>query len=89
MIAMEEHECSVRLTLRFDTAEKARRVAKALEPDNEGFLKTTLKGRTLLAEADAASIPALLHTLDDYLACLSVAARLKIDQDMHEDQDGE
>jgi hypothetical protein len=78
-MAMEDHGCSVRLTLRFETAEQARRVAKALEPDNEGFLKTALKGRTLYAEADAASIPALLHTLDDYLACLSVAARLRID----------
>jgi len=83
-MAMEDHECSVRLTLRFDTAEQARRVAKALEPDNEGLLKTTLKGRTLLAEADAASIPALLHTLDDYLACLSVAARLKLDDTKEE-----
>ena len=76
---MEDHRCSVRMILRFDTPEQARRVAKALEPDNEGFLKTTLKGRTLYAEADAASIPALLHTLDDYLACLSVAARLRLD----------
>ncbi len=79
-MAMEDHRCSVRLTLRFHTAEQARRVAKALEPDNEGFLKTTLKGRTIHAEADAATIPALLHTLDDYLACLSVAARLDLSE---------
>jgi len=76
---MEDHHCRVRMTLQFDTAEQARRVAAALAPDNEGFLQTKLKGRTIHAEADAASIPALLHTLDDYLACLSVAARLKID----------
>lgn len=73
---MDGDRCSVRLSLRFGTADQARRARKALEPDNEGFVRTTLKGRVLTAEADAGSIPALLHTLDDYLACLSVAARL-------------
>jgi hypothetical protein len=64
------------MELEFGTAEQARRVAKALEPDNDGFIRTKLKGRKLYAESDSSSIPALLHTLDDYLACLSVAARL-------------
>jgi len=73
---MEDFPCSVRLTLRFETAEQARRVARALEPDNEGFVRTTLKGRSICTDTDAKSIPALLHTLDDYLACLSVASRL-------------
>ncbi len=71
-----DSRCRVRLTLRFGTAEQARRVAKALEPDNEGFVRTRLEGRSLQVKADAASIPALLHTMDDYLACLAVAARL-------------
>jgi len=48
-------------------------VARALEPDNEGFVRTRLDGGMLLAEAEARSIPALLHTLDDYLACLGIA----------------
>lgn len=76
MSTMADDPCRVRLALRFRTAEQARRAASALEPDNEGFIKTTLKGRVLSAEAEAGSIPALLHTLDDYLACLCVAARL-------------
>ncbi len=82
---MEDHRCSVRLSFRFGTAAQARRAKKALEPDNEGFIKTTLKGRVLTAEADAGSIPALLHTLDDYLACLSVAARLDSSENAKED----
>ena len=72
--------CRVRLSLEFRTAERALRAARALEPDNEGFVRTALKGRTILAEAEARSIPALLHTLDDYLACLSVAARMETDE---------
>lgn len=73
---MADDPCRVRLALRFRTAEQARRAASALEPDNEGFIKTTLRGRVLSAEAESGSIPAILHTLDDYLACLSVATRL-------------
>ena len=76
MRTMFDDPCRVRLSLQFRTAEHARRAARALEPDNEGFIRTTLKGRTLVAEAEAGSIPALLHTLDDYLACLSVASRM-------------
>jgi hypothetical protein len=75
-MAIEDIRCRVRLSVRFATAGEARRAAAALEPDNEGFIRTTLKGRVLEAEAAASSIPALLHTMDDYLACLSVAARL-------------
>ncbi len=73
---MEDVRCRVRMELGFATAGQARQAAVALEPDNEGFIRTKLKGRKLYAEADASSIPALLHTLDDYLACLAVAARL-------------
>jgi hypothetical protein len=82
---MADDPCRVRLALQFRTAEQARRAAAALEPDNEGFIKTKLKGRTLTAEAGAGSIPAILHTLDDYLACLSVAARLDTSEHTKED----
>ena len=65
--------CAVKLSIELLSVEDAERVARALEPDNEGFVRTRLDGRMLLAEAEARSIPALLHTLDDYLACLGVA----------------
>ena len=84
-MAMDGDRCRVRLSLRFGTAGQARRAAAALEPDNEGFIKTRLKGRTLSAEAEAGTIPALLHTLDDYLACLCVAARLDASEKTQED----
>ena len=82
---MDDFPCSVRMTLRFDTAEQARRVARALEPDNEGFVRTTLKGRSICTDTDAKSIPALLHTLDDFLACLSVAARMDSNEKPNEE----
>ena len=72
-----EVACSARLMIELESAQEAERVAKALEPDNEGFVRTRLDGRTLTAEAEARSIPALLHTLDDYLACLGIAEVIK------------
>lgn len=69
--------CRVRLVMEFPTEESARNVAMALEPDNEGFVRTRRDGKTLVAEAEAQSIQALLHTLDDYLACLGIAEGLK------------
>lgn len=67
--------CSVSLELEFASAGEARRVAAALEPDNEGFLRSRVEGRRLLVEGEAGTIPSLLQTLDDYLACLGVAVR--------------
>jgi len=69
--------CMCTLELEFSCSEEAKRVAASLEPDNEGFLVTKLKGRMLVVKAKAGSIPALLHTLDDYLACMGIAAGVR------------
>jgi len=65
----------VRLALSFEDAATAQAVAAAVSLDDEGYIKTTRRGRTLIAEASADGPMALLHTLDDYLACVSVAER--------------
>ena len=71
-----EVRCTARLFLEFESEDEAERVARALEPDNLGFIETRRSGSRLEAAAQAATIPALLHTLDDYLACLAVAENL-------------
>jgi len=63
--------CTV--TLEFESPEKAKKVLRSVQTDDQGFVKSTLKGKTLEAVVDAKSIASLLHTLDDYLACVSVA----------------
>jgi len=68
--------CTARLFLEFASEHEAERVARALEPDNLGFIETRRSGSRLEAAAQAATIPALLHTLDDYLACLAVAENM-------------
>jgi hypothetical protein len=66
---------SARLTLEFEDADAAKAIAAAVEIDDDGYVRTTRRGRTLVAEATADAPMSLLHTLDDYLACVSVAER--------------
>jgi hypothetical protein len=63
--------CTV--TLEFENAEKAKKVLQSIRADDQGFVTSTLKGKTLEAVVESKSIASLLHTLDDYLACVSVA----------------
>ncbi len=61
------------LTLTFDDAATAEAVASSVSLDDEGYIETTRRGRTITAKAAADGPMSLLHTLDDYLACVSVA----------------
>jgi hypothetical protein len=68
-----------RLLLAFPDGSTAAAVAAAVSPDDDGFIRTRRSGKTLHAEASADSPMSLLHTLDDYLACISVAERTALE----------
>jgi len=74
---MARIRCTAMLSLEFNGNSEASRVAAALEPDNEGFVATRVCGKRIEARMEAQSIEVLLHTLDDYLACLGVAEGIK------------
>jgi len=63
------------LRLAFESPAEAQRLAASLAPENEGFLQTRVEGASLVAEASAETPLALLHTLDDALACLGAAQK--------------
>ncbi len=63
------------LTLTFRDAATAKAVAASVSLDDEGYIRTTRRGATVTATAVAEAPLSLLHTLDDYLACVSVAER--------------
>lgn len=65
-----------RLVVRFATEAEARIVLAALAPENAGFVRASVEGAAIVAEADAAGPGPLLHTLDDLLASLSAAERV-------------
>ena len=64
------------LTLEFESPAQAKKVHRSIQADDQGFVKSTVKGKKLEAIVESTSVASLLHTLDDYLACASVAAEI-------------
>jgi len=62
------------LTFEFKSPETAKKVHRSIKLDDEGFVRSRVKGATLEASIESGSVASLLHTLDDYLACVSVAS---------------
>ena len=62
-----------RLEFAYASKAQAEKVARSLQVDDDSFIRTNVSGKSLIAQAEAASFLSLLHTLEDYLACLSVA----------------
>lgn len=61
------------IELEFPSEETAQRVHKSVELDNAGFVRSEVRQNVIWAEADASSLKSLIHTLDDFLSCISVA----------------
>jgi tRNA threonylcarbamoyladenosine modification (KEOPS) complex Pcc1 subunit len=61
------------LEIEFASSSEAEKVHRSVQLDNEGYLDSRVDGKTLRAEVEAESLKSLLHTLDDFMACLSVA----------------
>ncbi len=67
---------SCRLEFSYETEKEAEAIVKAVEVDNYQFVKTTLEGKKVISDVEARSISSLIHTLDDFLACVGVAERV-------------
>ncbi|HUV61934.1 MAG TPA: KEOPS complex subunit Pcc1 [Thermoplasmata archaeon] len=64
------------ITLEFPSNDAAAKVLGTVESDNDGYVRTRLDGNTVVASVEAESLNSLLHTLDDFLACVSVAEKI-------------
>jgi hypothetical protein len=62
------------LRLEFKNVEQAKKVLQSIQADDQGFVTSKVMGRTLEAVVESSSVASLLHTLDDYLACVSIAS---------------
>ncbi|MBU0685227.1 MAG: KEOPS complex subunit Pcc1 [Thermoplasmatota archaeon] len=72
----KEPKVSCSLRLEFASSDQAAHVHRSVELDNQGFVTTKLDGNAILAEIEASSLNSLLHTLDDFLSCTSVAEKI-------------
>ncbi len=61
------------MILEYQDERTAKNVAAAISPDNEDYIKVEVHGSKIYCEALAHSPMKLLHTLDDFLACVTVA----------------
>ena len=68
------------IVIELDDTEKVKTILKSIKVDNFDFLKSMINGKKLEARIKAISVSSLLHTLDDYLACISVAMKV-VDKD--------
>jgi len=66
--------CSMEIL--FSSEEEAERVNRSVSLDNAGYVSSALKGNSIVAQAEAHTLMSLLHTVDDYLACMSVAQKI-------------
>ena len=69
-------KATCKIIIDFDNEKKVKNVFKSIEVDNLRFVKAHIKGKTLEADIESKSVSSLLHTLDDYLACVSVAEKI-------------
>lgn len=69
-------ECNVSIDL--ETPTQAEHVLKSVQLDDQGFVSSRVQGKFLVAEISAPTVASLLQTLDDYLACVTVAAGILI-----------
>lgn len=67
-------EC--RLEFTYPSEKVAEKVLRAVELENHPYIRARREGKILLSEASADSLKSLLHTLEDYLANVSVAEKM-------------
>ena len=64
------------IEMRYNDKKTAENILKSVKVDDYNFVDSQLKDNTIVAQISADSIPSLLHTLDDYLSCLSIAEKI-------------
>jgi tRNA threonylcarbamoyladenosine modification (KEOPS) complex Pcc1 subunit len=67
-------ECDIEMDLESD--EQAQAILKAIELDNGPYAKVSVDGRTIRLVCESRSMPSMLHTLEDLLACIRVAEEM-------------
>jgi tRNA threonylcarbamoyladenosine modification (KEOPS) complex Pcc1 subunit len=66
--------CDIELT--FPDHESATKIHASVELDNDGYVVSQVEGAVVKAHIEAESLNSLLHSLDDFLSCVSVAEKM-------------
>ncbi len=70
-------EC--KLEFFYDDEKKARTVFESVDVDNYGYVNAELREKRIVSRIKAKNLASLLHTLEDYLSCVSIAEKMMAD----------
>ena len=64
------------ILIEYDNVNTTKNILKSIEVDNFDFVKSKINKEKLEAHIHGKSVSSLLHTLDDFLSCISVAEKI-------------
>lgn len=67
---------SCNIIFEYNSSEKTEKILRSIKVDDFDFVESKLNGNRLEVLIESKSVPSLVHTLDDYLACISVAEKI-------------
>lgn len=80
---------SLELEIDYPDEATARAVMDSLEPDNQGYVESELRGSKLVFRTEAKSAGTMRNTADDLMACIKIAEEAVgiVTGAVHEDSD--
>ena len=64
------------LKINCNTKSNAEKILKSIKVDDFSFVKSKLNRNIIEAEINSKSVSSMIHTIDDYLACVTVAKKV-------------
>lgn len=64
------------ISLEYKNKKDAEIIQHALSVDDDIFVDSTIENNILNAHMKSSSLSSMLHTLDDYLSCVSIAEKI-------------
>ncbi len=77
-MSMGKMKCT--LELDYETNQQAQHIFSSTQIDDETFVQAKVKQNQIHATISSETVSSLLHTLDDYLSCVSVAEKIIVDK---------
>jgi hypothetical protein len=69
-------EVTCTLEFVYPDAEKAKHILRTVDVDNYGYVEAVVDGSKIISKIQAKNLKSLLHTLDDYLSCITIAEKV-------------
>jgi hypothetical protein len=64
------------LHFKYNDPAEALTVVRSVQVDNYTYVKTEVNNEEIVSKIESKTLASMLHTLDDYLSCISLAERV-------------